>query len=424
MYNFYFTTKYVIIRHFIFKLTRQPCLPAEKRVVFKMTRKMTAIKKRPGLYWYKDGNVKKYAYRYRYNDIANKRKEVSKSNFETEEQAYNALLTLQIEVSKNSHKALENGDMTISDWLDLWIESKKSTWAKTTMNTNRKIVDGHLKRVLGSYKLKKLSRELYISKYINVLLETHAPQTVEKHNALFNTAINAAVESELLDRNRFRRITIKNTLYKKKYFEKEELKIISDHASDHWNMTHMALVKLLMVTGCRIGEALGLRWGNIDFDKKTVTISTARKAISEYNDEHFGALKSKNSYRTLTLTDDTIDMLRAYKKYLTVEQFKNGKKVDDSTMVFIEPRKNRELKTENTVYIFKCYSRDLGFRVTAHMFRHTVASILLSSGESIASVADYLGDTQETVIKYYSHVLKDDKKKVGENIERAIRDIL
>ena len=99
----------------------------------------------------------------------------------------------------------------------------------------------HIKPFIGHYKLQKLDRSTYTREYLNVLEKTHKPSTVQLFHKLFKIAINAAVEDEILSRNRFTKITLSsnNEIQEenKNYFTPEQLVQFLDAAKYQENTT-------------------------------------------------------------------------------------------------------------------------------------------------------------------------------------------
>ena len=65
-----------------------------------------------------------------------------------------------------------------------------------------------MKPLLGRYKLQKLDKATYQREFINVLEKRYAPSMLKLLHTLFKIAINAAVEAEVLDRNRFTKVKL------------------------------------------------------------------------------------------------------------------------------------------------------------------------------------------------------------------------
>jgi len=144
-----------------------------------MTIKMTKCKKDKDLYWYKDTDgKKKYAYRYRYKDSLGKYKEKSRQGFDNESSAYRELLTVKAKVLEQDFKELDALKLTVSTWMDMYIDSKRKEWKPNTLTNSILYSEKHIKRLIGHMNLSKLDRVSYIQLFINPLLEQYEPGTV------------------------------------------------------------------------------------------------------------------------------------------------------------------------------------------------------------------------------------------------------
>ncbi|WP_309143145.1 site-specific integrase [Domibacillus sp. A3M-37] len=134
---------------------------------------------------------------------------------------------------------------------------------------------------------------------MNELLKSHAPGTVQLFHRIFKIAVNAAVDNEMLPRNRFSKITITDLGEKSKnnFLTAAELKVFLAEAKQLDHHTDYALILLLAYTGLRKGEALGLTWDDIDFEKKTLNVNKTRDKYGTRTP------KTEKSYRTILIDD-------------------------------------------------------------------------------------------------------------------------
>lgn len=389
-----------------------------------MTIKMTPIKKTPGLYWYKDKNgEKKYAYRYRYYDNLGKRKETTKSGFEFEQEAKRALLDIQIQVEDKKFIELSNRNITVRDWLAQWLQANTSNWKAGTIQQREIIIRKHLVPTIGNCKLRTLTKETYQIKFLNVKVDELSPRTLETAHSIFKIAVNAAVESEILDRNRFKKITLPEKKETKKMLTAKELKKIFDYVSKYEDPTVKTLVQLLSRTGMRLGEALGLKWSDIDYEEKKIVIERTRKTTNKFVRSKLTTPKTKNSYRTIEIDESTLDMLNSYRIQCKARHLHFGSTLHDDNLLFMTFATLNDFSMTAASSAFTRISNRTGVKVTAHMFRHSVASYLLANGKSVASVAALLGDSQKTVIRYYSHVIESEKKELTNVMQNLIENM-
>ena len=143
------------------------------------------------------------------------------------------------------------------------------------------------------------------------------------------------------------------------------------------------LARFVLATGLRLGEALGVRWSDIDFDRGVVSVE--RTVIRVKGRGLIASrLKSRSSYRVLVLPGWCLTMLRSRR---------NGLGVIDGP-VFADA-KGGYRDRNNVGAAFRRVRRGTPFEwVTPHTYRKTVATLLDSSGASARMIADQLGHSR------------------------------
>lgn len=182
-----------------------------------------------------------------------------------------------------------------------------------------------------------------------------------------------------------------------------------------WQLiTHM-----LLVTGCRRGEIMGLKWDKVDFKTNRVKIDR-ELIISKSKGVHESTTKT-NDIRYLTLPTETMVLLRKYKREQLRLQLANGDRWIDSGYVFTQDNGDHMNPDSVTGWLYG-FSRRHGLpHINPHAFRHTVASVLLANGTDIVTVAAQLGHASaSTTENFYAHIIEENKAKASE----CIADIL
>ncbi|MCT1539496.1 MULTISPECIES: site-specific integrase [Lysinibacillus] len=368
--------------------------------------------KEPEIYHYFNANKEKlWMFRHKYYDATGKRKEKKKSGFKTEKAALKALLEVKASTLRGEKKFVENDQLTVSEWLDTWYEMNHKKWKIGTRVQREIIVRVHLKPLLGHYKLQKLDKQTYQRIFINVLVGDYKPSTIRAWHTIFKIAINSAVEEEILIRNRFTKVTIPTEAKKKKeaanFLTPTELVTFLDDAKQNENVTHYTFFLTIAYTGIRRGEALGLQWKNIDFQKNTITIERTRDVIGVHTP------KTMNSYRTILVDEMVMKQLETYLKWCKKALFKNGRKLQDDlskddTFVFIFEHAADPIAPTSPIYAFNKILDRTGLpKTTIHGLRHTHCTILLNRGLNVKVIAERLGNTPKMIMDVYGHVLKE-----------------
>ena len=177
----------------------------------------------------------------------------------------------------------------------------------------------------------------------------------------------------------------------------------------------------LYLTGCRKGEALALKWNDINFDTQSVYIhATLTKATDRDRSTNEGELltdnyrlttpKTKNSYRNVILPPHLIDNLKRLK--------------DESTSEFIFGIKNSFMPFNTLEHAFKRYIGKSGVKsIRIHDLRHSHVSLLINKGENQLStlyiIAARIGDTVDMVLKIYGHMFPNPQRDIIQKLDFA-----
>ena len=186
-------------------------------------------------------------------------------------------------------------------------------------------------------------------------------------------------------------------------------------------LKYRAFFNLLIYSGFRRGEILGLEWKDIDFENNIISVRrtscyTAGKGI--YTD----TTKTKKSQRTLKFPQEIMDILQDFKTEQDKEALRLGDKWVETDRLFV--RWNGEPMNNQTPYKWLdnfCEEHDLPF-YGIHSFRHLFASMLVNEGVDIVSVSGALGhSTVSTTSNIYCHLLENSRAKVSETITNALK---
>ena len=165
-------------------------------------------------------------------------------------------------------------------------------------------------------------------------------------------------------------------------------------------------IEVLLYTGMRRGELLGLEWNDIDFDTRTITIQRSIQYLPDmgvFEDE----TKNKSSNRVIQVPLDALDSLKKYQIWLRKELFAIGEPFNPSSRVFVS--QNLTPMHPDTLTSWFCgfiKTTDLP-QIHIHSLRHTNATLQIANGVSVTTVAGNLGhSTSNTTTKVYAHTIQ------------------
>lgn len=180
----------------------------------------------------------------------------------------------------------------------------------------------------------------------------------------------------------------------------EQVEMFLDAVSDH---RLSAAFLTLATTGMRRGEALGLRWVDLDLD--AARLSVRQTVIAVHHEVRFGTPKTAKGRRPISLDGETVAALREHRKRQAVERLQIGSGWSDLDLVFCG--------VDGTPLHPERFSRTFGDQVRKvevpaiplHALRHTWATIALGAGVHPKVVQERLGhSTIGITMDTYSHV--------------------
>lgn len=202
------------------------------------------------------------------------------------------------------------------------------------------------------------------------------------------------------------------------YFQPAEIRAILD-ALDKEPLKWRAIVNLLIVTGCRRGEIMGLKWEKVSFDLNRIKIDRAllyTKSNGVYEDS-----TKTSDVRYLRIPAETMQLLREWKEEQEHNRLVYANLWTNSGYVFTR-EDGRPMNPDSITCWLREFSERHGLpHINPHAFRHTVASVLISNGTDVVTVSKQLGHASVTTTEgFYAHMIEEQKAKASE----CIADVL
>jgi integrase len=169
----------------------------------------------------------------------------------------------------------------------------------------------------------------------------------------------------------------------------------------------------------RRGEALGLRWRDVDLDAGRLSI--VQTVVVNGNEVRFDTPKTDKGRRSISIPSSTLAALRRWSTRQKADRLRWGEDYEDSGLVFT--MENGTRLDPRTV------SRTFDRLVTAakvasirlHDLRHTYATSALASGESVKVVSERLGHASIAItLDVYAHVTPQHDADAAERVERLL----
>jgi len=250
-------------------------------------------------------------------------------------------------------------------------------------------------------------------------MEPLADKTILEHHRLISTILAQAEKEMLVPYNAASKATPPRTTKKDpNYFQPETVAAILE-ALESEPLKWRLITHLLIVTGCRRGEIMGLKWEKVDFDNSRVKID--RALVSSKSKGVFEESTKTSDIRHLTLPRETMDLLRQHKREQLRLQLANGDRWLHTGYVFTQDNGDHMNPDSITGWLKDFSTRHSLPHINPHAFRHTVASVLLANGTDIVTVSKQLGHASITTTEsFYSHIIEENKAKAADCIANVL----
>ena len=348
---------------------------------------------------------------------------------------------------KEATHALDTGEytepnkMTLGQWLDIWKDAYLGGVKYGTTATYKSDIEIHIKPALGALRLdaltphdiQKFYNELYTSgkrvpkhdKDGKTVYEQHplSGKTIKNihgvlHKALYQAQRNGYIRFNPADAVTLPRIEKKEA----KPLDEAESRAFLDAIKGH---RYEALLAVTLFTGMRIGEALGLMWECVDFNRNTIRVERQLQLL-KYSGGVYELVPTKNSEISVIKTAPFVmDLLAKHNAAQDEMREKAGRFWKESGLVFT----NELGQHLSSSTVSKNYKRlvasierpDARF----HDLRHSYAVAAIRSGDDIKTVQGNLGHATPTfTLNVYAHVTEQMKQESAEHMENYIKNIL
>lgn len=197
------------------------------------------------------------------------------------------------------------------------------------------------------------------------------------------------------------------------YFQEEEVgKIL--RALEAEPLKWRAAIHLLLVSGCRRGELLGLKWDHVDWEKGQIHIDCTLLYAGDRG-VYEGSPKTRDSVRAIKLPQETMALLKEYKAWQQEEIRRLGGRWEESPYVFPGERGGRMNPSQLGNWLGRFQKRHGLPHLNPHAFRHTMTSMLFFHGVDSVSISHRLGHSSvSTTTSIYSHVMKESESRISD----------
>jgi len=275
----------------------------------------------------------------------------------------------------------------------------------------------HIIPTLGHFNLVEVKPKLIQKLFADKLQSGVGARTVEMIHAILHRALSQAVKLEILGRNPVDATTPPKVETKEmKFYDESQVSQFLLAARGNKNE---ALYHLALATGLRQSELLGLKWSDLDWQKKTLNVQRQLKRNFKQGD-YFAQPKTNNGRRTVVLGVTTVEKLREHWNLQNELRIFAGSRWQENDLIFPTPIGTPKNQS-NLFREFKQFLRDTGLpEIRFHDLRHTAASLLLNHGVAPIIVSRRLGHYKVSMtLDIYGHLMpemQDDAAKLIDDL--------
>ena len=234
-------------------------------------------------------------------------------------------------------------DMTVDTWFDYWIKNIVGDLAPNTLRNYRERYEFNIQPIIGGMLLSDV-KPMHCKMVLNQMDNDYAGSTIRQTYICMGTMLKSALMNDLIVRhpmNGVRYTKPVRAVNDIKYLTLEEQEKFMEVAKRSHNYYQYAL---LLETGLRTGELVGLTWDAIYWKKRTLTVNKTLEYRHKQGYWRAGPPKTQQSYRTIPLTNKAYEILE--KVYANVRYRKEADTLSQ-TLEYMDRRTGEKINPCN-----------------------------------------------------------------------------
>ena len=287
---------------------------------------------------------------------------------------------------------------TLSAWADVWLAACESRLRNATYKTYQRQI-ARITGIIGGIRIDALTPASLTATLAELRKRKTGDRQLQQIYAVLRTCLEAAAKMDVIPANPMRKVDKPRwDAVKREYWDVAETKRFLETAlaSDR---RYAPLLALLVSTGLRVSEALGLEWEDVNLELRTLSVK--RALVWFYREWKIDSPKTKAGLRTITLPASGIAALRRYGA--------NNKITTNSGPIFRgetgQPPNNSNLRL---VLLDLCKEAEVP-PINIHGLRHVAATMALKATKDVHAVQRRLGHANVAVtMGIYAYALVED----------------
>ena len=315
--------------------------------------------------------------------------------------------------------------MTFRELANIWFEQYNIEVGENWKYGQGNMIKNYLIPTLGEMRICDL-RQLHLQTIIRSLSKKGlATSTMKKVKQLATQIMQVAVGSDLIMRNPFSEVKVpKKDPTKRRPLTEKEIALITDNWRGH-NLGSMAMI--MLYCGLRRGEAMALDWTNIDFEKKIIHVTKAASTVK--NKTIIKKPKSEAGIRDIPIPKVLFKVLMEIRKPsgFVCTNINGGMLTESSYMRQWDSFRNylnvcAGGRNGSGKYLKRITVID---NITAHMLRHTYASMLFDANVDVKAAQKFLGHADiEVTLEIYTHLSEMKEEKSVAALDKHLEEMI
>jgi integrase len=331
---------------------------------------------------------------------------------------------------RDTLKQVDNGmsynasQVKVSEFLEEYLKSIKSNVKPFTLYQYDMTIHTHALPYIGKFVMKDLRADHIQKLYDKEIEKGTGKSTVEIMHRILHKAFKHAVVLRIIPYNPTEGVIVPKP-------EDKEMKFYDETQSNQLLLAtkgtrYEALYQLELSTGMRISEIVALKWTDLDWRTKTISIARQLVHNPQEKNQYFGSLKTPSANRTISLGDYTIQKLHDHLDLQNKERKMALEKNKWTEYDLIFPSlKGNPMNQIVLLRSFQNTIRRAGLpKIRFHDLRHTAASLMLNHGVPVLIVSKRLGHAKVSItLDTYGHLIPQMQEGVGQLMDDLITPI-
>lgn len=309
----------------------------------------------------------------------------------------------------------------LEEYMSAWLEhARETSLRRTTYATHRTYLLTYILPALGSVRLQQLTTQ-DVQRFVdNLRARGLAPATVRRCYAVLHRALKQACRWDLVRRNVAENVDLpsprSHAIVARALTPEQALQLLATVEGDRMEAYYAVAIAL----GLRRGEALGLKWADVDFQRGRLHV---RRALCRLEGKLIEVpVKSDASHRVIAIPAALLETLRKHRDHQCEEAWAAGPRWRQSGYVFTTLRGTPYEPGNVRRHLLRLLERAGLPRFRVHDLRHSAASLMYAQGVPVEVISRILGHADlRTTTSIYLHVFDKEHQDAAERMDGFLR---